>query len=562
MKRISCDVLVVGGGGAGLMAAYEATKYNVRVSIVSKGKIQRSGATIMAPGAISGVDDRWKVAADSRDIHLADTLTGGAWMNEQDKVKMLVEQSSELIMELERMGAIFQRNADGDKPLLRIDGGHSYPRCPYLEDRVGREMVRAMTSALRKRDVRLYEEIVIIKIVREGRAVRGALGFDLTTCEPVVFECKSLILATGGAGMVYANTDNSTDLTGDGYALALDAGIALKDMEFVQFYPIGLLFPPSLKGMLGGLLYYSKLYNAQDERFMEKYDPERLELSTRDRVSRAIMQEVREGRGTPRGGVYCDLTFNEPGFIAKMTPALYATYLNVGIDPEQDRFEIAPTCHFFMGGIQVDNNWKTQLDGLFGAGEVVGGMHGGNRLSQNALAEVLVSGVTAGKNAAAYAARCEEHFINPKLADVVDDKLQTFFSVKSGIRPSEYRTKLRKLMWEHVGVFRSEDSLRTALKELKELEDTPVHISNRDRYLNHELLEAVENENLTLTAKCIITAAMERTESRGAHFRSDYPHTDNSSWLRNIFIAKDGNRLATTCAAVELKHKKPEVSAQ
>ncbi|WP_169717597.1 Fumarate reductase flavoprotein subunit [Sporomusa silvacetica DSM 10669] len=561
MKRINTDVLVVGGGGAGLMAAYEATKYNVRVSIVSKGKIQRSGATIMAPGAISGVDDRWKVAEDSRDIHLTDTLKGGAWINEQDKVKMLVEQSSNLIMELERMGAIFQRNTEGDKPLLRIDGGHSYHRCPYLEDRTGREMVRAMISELRKRDVRLYEEIMIIKVVKEGQAVKGALGFDLNNFEPVIFECKSVILATGGAGMVYANTDNSTDLTGDGYALALDAGVELKDMEFVQFYPIGLLFPPSLKGMLGGLLYYSKLYNCNDERFMEKYDPERLELSTRDRVSRAIMQEVQEGRGTPRGGVYCDLTFNEPSFVAKMTPALNATYLNIGIDPEQDRFEIAPTCHFFMGGIQVDNNWKTWVDGLYGAGEVVGGMHGGNRLSQNALAEILVSGVTAGKSAAAYAKNCEIHFIDPKLGDLVNEKLLTLLSIKSGIRPSEYRAKLRNLMWEHVGVFRSENSLRIALNELEKLEDTPVQIKNQYNYLNHELLEAVENENLTLTAKCIIKAAMLRTESRGAHFRSDYPQTNNSGWLKNIIITKDRDRLTTNCIAVELKHKKPEVNA-
>jgi len=195
---------------------------------------------------------------------------------------------------------------------------------------------------------------------------------------------------------------------------------------------------------------------------MEKYDKGRLELSTIDKVSRAIMQEVQEGRGTPRGGVYCDLTFNERGFIAKMTLALNATYLNIRIDPEKDRFEIAPTCHFFMRGIQVDNNWKTRIDGLYGVGEVVGGMHGANRLSQNALAEILVSGVNAGKSAATYARECETHFIDPKLGDLVNEKLQMLLRSKSGIRPSEYRTKLRKLMWEHVGVFRSESSLKIA----------------------------------------------------------------------------------------------------
>lgn len=560
MKRVNTDVVVVGGGGAGLMAAYEASKLNVRVSIVSKGKVQRSGATIMAPGAIAAVDDRWKATGDSQELHLTDTLKGGAWINEQDKVKMLVEQSPALIMELERMGAIFQRNEEGDKPLLRIDGGHSYPRCPYLEDRTGREMVRAMTSELRKRDIRLYEEIIIVEIIKEGHTVKGLLGLDLNNLEPVIFECKSVILATGGAGMVYANTDNSADLTGDGYALALAAGAELKDMEFVQFYPIGLLFPPSLKGMLGGLLYYSQLYNANQERFMEKYDAERLELSTRDRVSRAIMQEVQEGRGTPRGGVYCDLTFNEPGFIAKMTPALNATYLNIGIDPEKDKFEIAPTCHFFMGGIQVDNRWKTRVEGLYGAGEVAGGMHGGNRLSQNALAEILVSGTIAGRNAAQYAKDCKPHFLNPDLGNRVKQKLQTLFLVQSGMRPSEYRTKLRNLMWENVGVFRHETSLRQALVKLRELENTPVYIENRSTYLNHELLEAIENENLMLTARCIIEAALQRTESRGAHFRSDYPRTDNAEWLKNIIITKDGTRLTTKRVPVALQHKKPEVS--
>lgn len=558
MRRINCDVLVVGGGGAGLMAAYEATKTTGRVALVSKGKVQRSGATVMAPGAIAAVDDRWKAAEDSQKLHFTDTLQGGAWMNEQDKVKMMVEQSADLVMELERMGAIFQRNAEGDKPLLRIDGGHSYPRCPYLEDRVGREMVRAMVSELRKRNVPIYEEIMVIKIIHKDHAVQGVLGFDITTCEPVIFESKAVILATGGAGMVYSNTDNSTDLTGDGYALALSAGLELKDMEFVQFYPIGLLFPPSLKGMLGGLLYYSKLFNSNNDRFMANYDPERLELSTRDRVSRAIMQEVKEGRGTPRGGVYCDLTFNEPGFIKKMTPALHATYLNVGVNPEQDRFEIAPTVHFFMGGMLVDKNWKSSLDGLYGAGEVVAGMHGGNRLSQNALAEILISGVIAGKQAAAYAKTVSTLGIEPTIACLATEKIQQFLNSNTGISPSEYRTKLRNLMWEHAGVFRSKDSLHTALTLLNALKNTPVKLSNSSTYLNHELLEAVENENLLLTANCIVQAALVRTESRGAHFRSDYPGTDNVSWLKNIHLRQTGQQLTATTVPVQLMHQQPE----
>jgi succinate dehydrogenase/fumarate reductase flavoprotein subunit len=559
MERINCDVLVIGGGGAGLMAAYEASKGKVKVAVVSKGKVQRSGATIMAPGAIAGVDDRWKDPKDSKETHIADTIMGGSYLNDQDMVRVMAEEAPQLILELERMGAIWQRNEKGDNYLLRIDGGHSYPRCPYLEDRTGREMVRAMVGELRKRDVPFYEEIQITRILKEDNKVIGAVGINITNLEPVIFESKAVILATGGGGEVYANTDNPTDVTGDGYALALDAGVSLKDMEFIQFYPIGLLYPPSLKGMLGGLLYYSKLYNSKGERFMEKYDPQRLELSTRDRVSRAVMQEVMEGRGTPRGGVYCDLTFNEPGFIARMTPALNETYLKIGIDPTKDKFEIAPTCHFFMGGMVVDSNWESSLQGLFGAGEVAGGMHGGNRLSQNALAEILVSGVIAGRNAAKLAAKESKTYINPSETAAEKKKINDILSSKEGIKPSEYRKRIKNIMWENVGVFRTEESLNRALAEIESLQRTKIKLISDDKYYNKEVLETFENESLLITAKCIITAALNRKESRGAHFRSDYPQADNNNWLKNILIKKEQGNVKVSYSDVNLKILRPEV---
>ena len=558
MRRIACDVLVIGGGGSGLMAAHEASKHNVRVAVVNKGKVQCSGVTIMAPGAISAVDDRWKHEGDSKQLHIEDTVKGGFYLNDQEKVALLADMAPELVLELERMGAIFQRNESGTKYALRIDGGHTYPRCPYLEDRTGKEMVKAMVSGLRKRHVPFYEDIMITRLVQAGGRVTGATGIHLRTCESVIFECKSVILATGGAGTMYANTDNPIDLTGDGYALALEAGASLRDMEFVQFYPVGFLFPMALKGMLAGLLYYCCLYNAENERFMERYDSERLELSTRDRVAQAIMQEVREGRGTPRGGVWMDMTFQEPGFVARMTPALHATYLNIGINPEKERIEVAPTCHFFMGGIDTNIQWESSVSGLFGVGEVVGGMHGGNRLSQNALAEILVSGVVAGRHAAELAANSDLTRVDPAEAECEDARVAAMLSVREGLAPSEIRVRLKTIMWEDVGVSRSETSLKRALRGLDELAEQPVRITEKGRYMNRELVESLENRNLLLSARSVVLSALERKESRAAHYREDFPQTDNNAFLTTTCVAKRGDNLTVSSRPVSCNLVKPE----
>jgi len=540
------------------MSAYFAAKNNARVIVVNKGRIQRTGATIMAPGAISAVDDRWKQEGDSKTIHFEDTVRGGSFLNDQEMVKSLCEKSPELVLELERMGALFQREADGVSYKLRIDGGHRFPRCPFLEDRTGKEMLKAMVGALRKLHVPFLENVMVTRLVREKGCVVGAVGVGTQTGDPVVLESKAVVLATGGGGTIYENTDNPIDLTGDGYALALDAGISLRDMEFVQFYPVGFLFPPALKGMLAGLPYYCRLYNAPGERFMENYDPERLELSTRDRVSQAIMREVRAGRGTPRGGVYMDMTYQEPGFIARMTPALYATYRNIGIDPEKERVEVAPTVHFFMGGMEVDSKWSTELPGLFGSGEVCGGMHGGNRLSQNALAEILVSGMVSGEEAAKYASRAPSSSIDPGEALLEARKIEEILGARGGEAPSTLKRRIRQVMWEHVGVFRTEGSLDRALEEISCISSLPVRITQKDRYLNRELLEAMEIRNMVKTAEAVIRSALCRKESRASHYREDFPATDTPNFLKNFLVRQGRNGLEVHEKKVNTKYLQPE----
>ena len=381
------------------MAAYEAGKHGASVLVVSKDAPQRGGATIMAPGAIAAAGD-WAVPGDSPDVHLADTVRGGSFLSEQGLVRLVAEETPDLVLELERIGAMWQREADGRTYSLRIDGGHSFARCPFLEDRTGREMLRALVGELRRRGVGFASGIVVLKLLLHDGRVSGAAGLDLATCEPVLLRAKTVILACGGAGNAYANTSCPTGVTGDGFALALDAGATLMDMEFVQFFPLGFCFPHSLRGCLGGLLFHVHLLNSRGERFMERYDPERLELSTRDRVSRAMFTEIREGRGGPHGGVFADMRYQEPGFIERMQPALFHTYGKIGIDPARDLLELAPTCHFYMGGGRVTPDWESTVPGLFLVGENAADIHGANRLSQNALSQLLVSGARAGRAAA------------------------------------------------------------------------------------------------------------------------------------------------------------------
>jgi fumarate reductase (CoM/CoB) subunit A len=561
MRVIESDVVIVGGGGAGAMAALKASESSKNVSLVIKGRLNKSGSTPMAMGAASGVGS-WHSRGDSKQIHFTDTVKGGAYLNDQTLVRILVEEAPDRILELERLGAFWERTDSGEKYLLRIGGGHRYPRSVYLEDRPGSEMLKAMKGELIHRNVNIIENVMITKLFTNSDKISGVFGIDIYTGDFVVFRTRAVVLATGGAGQVYECTTQGLHNTGDGYALALQAGALLVDMEFVQYFPIGLIFPESTKGLIVGAMYYSHLLNKDGERFMKNYDEKRMELSTRDIVSRAVYTEIKEKRGTKRGGVYCDMTFQPPGYIKKQLPLVYTFCDELGMNVEKNMLEISPTCHFFMGGVKVNAEWKSSFPGIFAAGEAVGGVHGANRLSQNSLADILVSGARAGKNAALYASNTQSSKIN--FAEIKKEqkrieKIRTR-SYQEGIRPYEVKKKIQKTMWEKVGLTRDEGGLKDALQEIRRIknDDRPrISLTTKTKRYNRELVEALEIDNLLTICEAIILPCLFRRESRGAHYRNDYPGIDNENWLKHILVRRIGKELKILNQSVDLSEVKP-----
>lgn len=561
MEWVETDVLVIGGGGAGAMATLHAHNQEVKVALVVKGKLGRTGGTTCAMGAATAVGP-WHEPQDSQQVHFEDTIKGGSYLNEQNLVRILVEDAPKRVLELERLGAFWERTDEGDRYLLRIDGGHSYPRSVYLEDRPGREMLRAMGSEILRRKIPIMEDTMILRLLLDEGQVAGAVGVNLFTTGMIGFQAKTIVLATGGAGNIYPFTTNPADVTGDGYVLALKAGAELIDMEFVQFYPLGLIFPESLKGMLAGTFYYSRLLNAQGERLMKYYDS-RLEMATRDIIARAIYSEIQKGNGTPRGGVLCDMTYNPPGFIKKQLPALNDFYLKIGINVEKQMVEVAPTCHFYMGGIRVNEEWRSTIDTLFAAGEAGGGVQGANRLSQNSLADIMVSGGRAG-DAAGQEARRRTSFRTIKEDEVEQERkrVEELFARRNdhNIGPRKLKNRLQKIMWDSVGLVRNEGGLKEALAEFKRMEeiDLPrITLASPSRRYNREFIETLELANLLKVAQMVTTPALQRTESRGAHFRQDYPKGDNRNWLKHLRISRKDGALQLSEGPVNLSAMKP-----
>ena len=538
IKTIKTDALIIGSGGAGSRAAIEVDNEGLKATIVSKGLSFRSGCTGMAEGGYNAV---FKTVDkdDSIDAHINDTLKGGSYLNDEKLVEILVNESPKRLIDLENYGALFERQESGEID-QRPFGGQSYRRTCYEGDRTGAELLNALKEEIIKRNIECIEEVMITSLITDGIEVIGATGLDLKDSSLIYFKSKATILASGGAGQLYPVTSNTMQKNGDGFAIAFKAGANLVDMEQVQFHPTGMVSPKSKKGVLvteavraeGG-----KLINSEGERFMSKYAPEKMELATRDVVARSIYQEIIEGRGTENGGIYLDISHLDDDYIDEKLETMVLQFESVGVDIKHKPIEVAPTAHHFMGGLKIDTDASTSLKNLFGAGEVCGGVHGANRLGGNALADTQVFGKIAGESAS-QAAKQNELKTNENQVKEESKRIEGL--IKEGsIKPQEFKENIKNLMWENVAIVREEKTLNKALKELQEMQNEldKLDVSDKKQY-NNELVTALEVINMVEICILVVKSAILRRESRGAHFRSDYPETLDE-WKKSIIFNKN-----------------------
>ena len=572
-QRHEHDVLVIGAGGAGLRAAIEAAHGGASVGLICKSLLGKAH-TVMAEGGIAAslanVDDR-----DNWQVHLADTMRGGQYLNNWRMAELHAKEAPDRVRELEAMGAVFDRTDDG-RILQRNFGGHKYPRLAHVGDRTGLEIIRTLQDFAVHQPIDVHMECTIVSLLKDGNRISGALGYDRERGRFKLFEAKAVVLATGGIGRAFSVTSNSWEYTGDGHALAYNAGAALQDMEFVQFHPTGMVWPPSVRGILvtegvrgeGGILV-----NKEGRRFMFDDIPENYrnqtadneeegwrytqgdknarrppELLTRDHVARAIVREVREGRGSPHGGVYLDISWIKSKLsgaeehIKKKLPSMYHQFKQLAdIDITKEPMEVGPTTHYVMGGVRVDGDTQmSSVPGLFAAGEVGAGLHGANRLGGNSLSDLLVFGMRAGKYAAEFASRQSSAKIDAQEADaVVHAALEPFNRPGGGEGPYQVEHDLQTMMQELVGIVRREEEMRRALDGLKTLRERSRKVSvTGNREYNPGWHTALDLQNLITVSEIVARAALERKESRGGHFRDDFPDKDPAYGKFNIVIRR------------------------
>jgi succinate dehydrogenase / fumarate reductase flavoprotein subunit len=572
-QRHEHDVLVIGAGGAGLRAAIEAAHSGATVGLICKSLLGKAH-TVMAEGgvaaALANVDDR-----DNWMVHFADTMRGGQYLNNWRMAELHAKEAPDRVNELEALGAIFDRTDDG-RILQRNFGGHKYPRLAHVGDRTGLEIIRTLQDHAVHQPIDVHMECTIVSLLKDGNRVAGALGYDRDRGRFKVFVAKAVVLATGGIGRAYSVTSNSWEYTGDGHALAYNAGASLQDMEFVQFHPTGMVWPPSVRGILvtegvrgeGGILV-----NKEGRRFMFDDIPENYrsqtadneeegwrytqgdknarrppELLTRDHVARAIMKEVREGRGSPHGGVFLDISWISSRLpaaeehIKKKLPSMYHQFKQLAdIDITKEPMEVGPTTHYVMGGIRVDGDTQmSSVPGLFAAGEVGAGLHGANRLGGNSLSDLLVFGMRAGKYAAEFAGRQSSPRVDSQQVDtIVRTALEPFDRREGGEGPYQVEHDLQTMMQELVGIVRREDEMRRALEGLKALQERARKVSvTGNREYNPGWHTALDLQNLLTVSEIVARAALERKESRGGHFRDDFPEKDPAYGKFNIVVKR------------------------
>jgi succinate dehydrogenase / fumarate reductase flavoprotein subunit len=570
------DVLVIGAGGAGLRAAIEASAAGARVGVICKSLLGKAH-TVMAEGgmaaAMANVDDR-----DTWRVHFADTMRGGQYLNNWRMAEHHAKEAPDRVRELEAWGAVFDRTADG-RILQRNFGGHRYPRLAHVGDRTGLEMIRTLQDHGVHRGLDVYMEYTVVALLTDAGRVAGAVAYDRERGRFFVFRAKAVVIATGGLGRAFKITSNSWEYTGDGYALAYEAGATLQDLEFIQFHPTGMVWPPSVRGILvtegvrgeGGVLK-----NKDGRRFMFDDVPENYrsstadnpdegwrytqgdksarrppELLTRDHVARCINREVKAGRGSPHGGVYLDIAWiksklpNGAEHIKRKLPSMYHQFKQLAdLDITETPMEIGPTTHYTMGGIRVDGDTQmSTLPGLFAAGEAAAGLHGANRLGGNSLSDLLVFGKRAGEHAAAFARTHGAVAIDDtQVGQATARALAPFERGATGENPFAVQHDLQEMMQRLVGIVRVEAEMREAIDQLQRLKARAAHAGiGGNREYNNGWHTAIDLHNLMIVSEAIARAAVERKESRGAHFREDYPQKMDEFSTFNFAIRKDAD---------------------
>ena len=557
------DVLIIGAGGAGLRAAIGASEKGAKIAIVTKSLLGKAHTVMAEGGAAASLRN-----ADPRDnwmVHFRDTMRGGKLHNNWKMAKIHAQQAPDRIRELERYGAVFDRTPEG-RINQRNFGGHTFPRLAHVGDRTGLELIRSLQDEVIHREgVEIFMEFTITKLICRAGKIIGAFGYDRQSGELVLFQSKTVILATGGIGKTYRITSNSWEYTGDGHSLAFAIGAEIIDLEFIQFHPTGMIWPPSVKGTLvtegvrgeGGILR-----NSKKERFMFNYIPEAFkgdyadteeeaerwfagddkarrppELLTRDVVARAITSEVLAGRGTPHGGAYLNIAeARDPNYIRKKLPSMYHQFkILADLDITAEAMEVGPTTHYVMGGIKVDGETQeTNIEGLYACGEAGSGLHGANRLGGNSLTDLLVFGKISGEKAAE--AANNKKFVEITKAEI-DEAMKDClapFQKSASENPYALHEELQEIMETHAGIKRSKKGLEEGLKKLFELDKRvkKSKATGSNRIYNTSWHQALDIKNMVATSIIATAAALERKESRGAHTREDYPETDDK--IENI----------------------------
>ena len=547
---LDCDVLVIGAGGAGMRGAIAAAEAGCSVAVVTKSLLGKAH-TVMAEGGIAAglanVDAR-----DSWEVHFADTMLGGQLLNNWRMVELYAHEVIDRVYELERWGGLFDRTDDG-RIMQRAFGAHSWKRLCHVGDRTGLELIRTLQDKLvHTPRAEVHMEYALTSLIKSGDRVCGAMGYRRSDGRFVAFRCGAVVLASGGWGRMYRETSNSWEGTGDGAAMAYEAGAELLDMEFVQFHPTGMVWPPGARGILvteavrgeGGLLY-----NAEGKRFMLEYDPVKKELSSRDVVARSIYEEVKAGRGTPHGGAYLDVRHLGAEQVRKKLPSMVEQFHALAsVDITREPMEVGPTIHYTMGGVRVEaETGAATVPGLYAGGEVAGGLHGANRLGGNSLGDILVFGKRTGEAAAEYARtrgtkrHIDERLVAAEQAALLRPLDGSDDGASAGENPYKLHEELQAAMQDDAGIGRSEESLQRALAAILELRERSMrmHVGG-GRPLNPGWHTCRDVTNMLTISESIVRSAIERRESRGSQWRFDHLEQDAELGTVNMVTRRDG----------------------